>query len=1170
MSLSNSFSSTDNRAVTSQTPLLNLEFQKHVVEFTFPLPKEVEELTRDTEAYIGVLNWQTEHAAVVTQTHCFVWDYGGVDNFKQLFERETSIYKFKMPICDDDDILDDSNNHPKLPLVCIIPSNQHQKPGLLACSRRGEFRYWEDITRESVFEDHYSSLKVYLQEGDYGTHLACYETHQSSQDSCIIIFGSARSVLYRINISKTGMSSSSLSRSVGIMENFSSYLWLSSKYDTGEIITTTLGNRLENNLLSEVFVLMEKSLEKWAFGQARSVNKYVQGQDIYNNIIQEIYLSDSRIKKTDQVDLKLLDIEFTRNGELIILVSYFFGSNQNEIVENKNLSHALVILSTEEVQFSDAVIYKVDNIHRLKNQSNLSLGPQANLVMPNGGPAVFVVFSQAIIITTILEGSNYSNIVSLQDQTRDRIIGFCGEGSKSWHDRNIDRVSRINILTAKTGIMTCKLNLMEIMDERDHTHDQMNLDNSQEMRDRELKRMLEQAVFNTSEKVPVTNYISCEHDGDINSAAIEISDEIMNSRSQYLFDFIELKSQLNERCNKMSLLIQIIKFSNMLDKLYPSTRQHLFWNAEKMACALKLWEYYNSSLSLRGQTEESQRKLLVSAIRDYLKEREIQIKPNEDIVRFFFRFHVREIGFIFTYIEQVISEQEDSNLLIPEANNIILLSFEAAFNFRRTNKDLYVITSNCLKESWTFHPELLKVLYQQFEKTSDIIQDSDIQNDGEKIDSLKDQLVKLADILLGATSERLNCDDSMTREDAQIYRNEWTTILKKLVRVGKSDDAFVLSETYEEYKILVDLIMSHGQNIDYYIKKYVNKYQENFEYPLYEWYVEKELYADLLSQSHAYEYKDSLQKFLNERNLNGISWMHDIYLNRYGEASIKLRHLARNQSRVNRNKTFLSMSKLSFLAELGDEIDLKNEDVQRNLDEIDNGFELLKAYSDLQEEFVSFLTSQRQYHDTKPKQVNAIMEGTAGSWKHHKPALSQIYEKQVIKILDGEIIPTSELVEVMTLADKKMENAFPFALQFTLNDNKISEDHRRTILQTIWRRIYLNDNWEILLDTSNISDEELNKHIKSTFVYVALEIVNRSVTGIPLNQWFYPPAEAFFSSTIEQFHKWFPLLSEEQIKSLIEDYLKENDDLKHYIDNYHLDKYVEYALGLLDLKSKFG
>jgi hypothetical protein len=80
-----------------------------------------------------------------------------------------------MPTCDDDDTLDDLSDHQKLPLVCIIPSNQYQKPGLLACSRRGEFRYWEDITRESVFEDHYSSLKVYLQEGDYGTHLACHE-----------------------------------------------------------------------------------------------------------------------------------------------------------------------------------------------------------------------------------------------------------------------------------------------------------------------------------------------------------------------------------------------------------------------------------------------------------------------------------------------------------------------------------------------------------------------------------------------------------------------------------------------------------------------------------------------------------------------------------------------------------------------------------------------------------------------------------------------------------------------------------------------------------------------------------------------------------------------------------------------------------------------------------
>ncbi len=78
-----------------------------------------------------------------------------------------------MPTCDYDDFFDDLSSHHKLPLVCIIPSNQ--RPGLLVCSRKGEFRYWEDITRDSIFEDHYLSLKVYLQDDDFGTHLACHE-----------------------------------------------------------------------------------------------------------------------------------------------------------------------------------------------------------------------------------------------------------------------------------------------------------------------------------------------------------------------------------------------------------------------------------------------------------------------------------------------------------------------------------------------------------------------------------------------------------------------------------------------------------------------------------------------------------------------------------------------------------------------------------------------------------------------------------------------------------------------------------------------------------------------------------------------------------------------------------------------------------------------------------
>jgi hypothetical protein len=105
-----------------------------------------------------------------------------------------------MPTCDDDDLLDDLSSHYKLPLVCIIPSSQLQKSGLLVCSRKGEFRYWEDITQDSIFEDHYSSLKVYLQDGDFGTHLACHEVQKNIYMYIYIFFFFLKNIIYNLTL----------------------------------------------------------------------------------------------------------------------------------------------------------------------------------------------------------------------------------------------------------------------------------------------------------------------------------------------------------------------------------------------------------------------------------------------------------------------------------------------------------------------------------------------------------------------------------------------------------------------------------------------------------------------------------------------------------------------------------------------------------------------------------------------------------------------------------------------------------------------------------------------------------------------------------------------------------------------------------------------------------
>ncbi|CAG8607630.1 6061_t:CDS:10, partial [Diversispora eburnea] len=474
------------------------------------------------------------------------------------------------------------------------------------------------------------------------------------------------------------------------------------------------------------YVLLEKSLEKWDLPLTRNhTPKYSSGYDIYKSIVQEIRYNDGGFETEDR-EIKLLDLEYARNEELLLLVSSVPNSNQMEFDETKNVSYFLIVLTIPELT-SDNGQFDIIRCIPLKVQS-------AHLIMPNGGPAVFVVFPQAILLTTTIKGANYNNIVTMRDPINDRIIGFCAEGSKSWHFKDKDdNISQIHVLTTKTGVMSCQLNVAEIKEKSpQNKYDEMDIEDSQAKINRELKFTLEQAVFRKGgQNVPVECTLSPDFKGDINQVVLEISDEILESRSKFMENLNDLSFQLNERDNKMANLIKFINNSNIMDKLYYSSRQQLFWNSEKVACAKKLWEYYNMSYnSSRDALEESLRKLMTNAIQDYIQDRNIKIKPLEDISRYFFRYRVRDLGSIFTHIQRVIeilSDTEARSTTVLEANAIILLCFDAAFDFRRNNKELYAITTNDSKGSWTYQSELLKVLQRQFEETDIVIRNYTLQ-----------------------------------------------------------------------------------------------------------------------------------------------------------------------------------------------------------------------------------------------------------------------------------------------------------------------------------------------------------------------------------------------------------------------------------------------------------
>ncbi|CAG8762821.1 11803_t:CDS:2, partial [Acaulospora colombiana] len=108
----------------------------------------------------------------------------------------------------------------------------------------------------------------------------------------------------------------------------------------------------------ESYVLLEKSLEKWDLPVTRgSTPKYLSGCDIYESIVQEVRVSDGSFE-AEESEVMLLDLEYARSGELIILLSNAPSLDQMDFDETINPSYYLVVLNTSE-QTSDGGQYKI-------------------------------------------------------------------------------------------------------------------------------------------------------------------------------------------------------------------------------------------------------------------------------------------------------------------------------------------------------------------------------------------------------------------------------------------------------------------------------------------------------------------------------------------------------------------------------------------------------------------------------------------------------------------------------------------------------------------------------------------------------------------------------------------------------------------------------------------
>jgi hypothetical protein len=162
---------------------------------------------------------------------------------------------------------------------------------------------------------------------------------------------------------------------------------------------------------------------------------------------------------------------------------------------------------------------------------------------------------------------------------------------------------------------------------------------------------------------------------------------------------------LRERANLLGRLLNVLVDHDVLDRVNPSSRFQLLSNAEKMDAAIELWHYHNTLLG-RQVHEKSARhlKLLEECIERVLSKHG-EALHGFSALRSFFKSHVGHLGELIQELFEAMQSNDaktaNQDMIVFEANRIILALFKGALRYRGENKHAYELDAVRGIEPWT-------------------------------------------------------------------------------------------------------------------------------------------------------------------------------------------------------------------------------------------------------------------------------------------------------------------------------------------------------------------------------------------------------------------------------------------------------------------------------------
>ena len=751
---------------------------------------------------------------------------------------------------------------------------------------------------------------------------------------------------------------------------------------------------------------------------------------------------------------------------------------------------------------------RLDGIIRINTVSpDTPATSRPRLLLPNPGHTAFIVFEHEVIVASVT--GSFQDAIRLRSDKHVTIEGACEE----------------DLIDSK-GTSSCAVFI------KGHGLARISATPTKASHP-SIKTKIEQAIFYGTMSDNVLDFSRRPYDRydieETEAAALSISGEILRSTSHFIPPLTSsMEAHLQNRIKAIRALILHLRSD------YPPVSRPTSWklllDAEKLAAAQAIW--------VACEERSSKSILLPLVVHAYYRSQSKQrsVDASTDPLRSWFVDEVAHIDRLRTLVLLSINsfheDGKSKNImqLISEANDILFSLYDAVFSFRTDNAEVYGMDLTLfddgvleegyedLIEPWTSQFDVLKSV----NRFIDISREHAVNSFGEDartadvatVDKVVSENVRMVNVLCLCYRERIAYTRVHNDENSPSYAINLGKIfeqarahhLRSLNKIGESAAGISIAEKYGDMQTLVQLVIEESQFMSNILndpgtvsqdrtetRANMNKLQSRVEgyFKTFGEQWANAFFDNHLSSHHSYgllkeaeDFREPLTRYLRAEKARGrLSWINDVLReNDFQEASTTLTTLAEEKEVKFWNKKIeLSLAKLTSMAAT------EGKSGKGNLEQLNGDLTVVNTQEAIKQHLQYILYAAVDIQ----AEVQLACDTYAAYLQLKTPALYGLLEASFMHMLRNEALSVEELIDILTLMDtKESEDAevnivgrqFLMALQvLEAGKNRIEESRFETNLRMIWKRCYLQDDWEFINNTRKRTDKLISRHIRDTF-----------------------------------------------------------------------------------------